>query len=602
MRIRTKIMFSLIATSLISVILLSSAVFYLTHNTLLKTHGQIMQAIASGQKSNVLHVLNAWQDRVNLISGRTKLRTLLSKEITSPSQEHNNQMRKILNDAINSTQAIKYIKICDLEGNSIVAVGTMPEQHKACIDFLELGLGDTNIRKLWMDRNAHLHSLVTGPVRLNGNLVGMILVVLDAKEILNITQNYDGLGETGETLLAARTPDGNARFLTPLRYKDNDGLERTVSKQKLNVPITQALLKREIVMTSSETIDYDDEPIIAATAYIPELDWGLVSKMNRHEALKSVETLFNTILLITLAIFVIVILLGIYFSRLMTMPIINLVDISQKIKDGNRTLRAEILSQDEVGELAASFNNMLDSLDEATNELEEFSYRTSHDLRSPLRSSLGLLKLIDRSTREDDRKMTFEALDLAQKSLTKLDMLVQDILTLTKIKHEDEEAQPIDVEELVKESLDKLSHMAHFERLDIRNDFRFKDKLTTKNNRLTVIVENLISNAIKYQNLEEENSFIKISTYKSEKFFVFSVSDNGLGVPKDLQEKLFTMFQRLHPKTSFGSGLGLYMIKKSATILGGEIIFEDTGQGANFKLFVPITEAKDVAITERKIT
>ncbi len=547
-------------------------------------------------------MLNAWQDRVNLISGRTKLRTLLSKEITSPSQEHNNQMRKILNDAINSTQAIKYIKICDLEGNSIVAVGTMPEQHKACIDFLELGLGDTNIRKLWMDRNAHLHSLVTGPVRLNGNLVGMILVVLDAQEILNITQNYDGLGETGETLLAARTPDGNARFLTPLRYKDNDGLERTVSKQKLNVPITQALLKREIVMTSSETIDYDDEPIIAATAYIPELDWGLVSKMNRHEALKSVETLFNTILLITLAIFVIVILLGIYFSRLMTMPIINLVDISQKIKDGNRTLRAEILSQDEVGELAASFNNMLDSLDVATNELEEFSYRTSHDLRSPLRSSLGLLKLIDRSTREDDRKMTFEALDLAQKSLTKLDMLVQDILTLTKIKHEDEEAQPIDVEELVKESLDKLSHMAHFERLDIRNDFRFKDKLTTKNNRLTVIVENLISNAIKYQNLEEENSFIKISTYKSEKFFVFSVSDNGLGVPKDLQEKLFTMFQRLHPKTSFGSGLGLYMIKKSATILGGEIIFEDTGQGANFKLFVPITEAKDVAITERKIT
>ena len=112
----------------------------------------------------------------------------------------------------------------------------------------------------------------------------------------------------------------------------------------------------------------------------------------------------------------------------------------------------------------------------------------------------------------------------------------------------------------------------------------------TKKNRFTLILENLISNAIKYQDTDKENSFIKISTYGIGAKLALEVEDNGLGIPEDQQDKLFTMFKRFHPKVSFGSGLGMYMVKNSLDILGGEISFKDSGDGSIFKILIPISD------------
>ena len=231
-----------------------------------------------------------------------------------------------------------------------------------------------------------------------------------------------------------------------------------------------------------------------------------------------------------------------------------------------------------------------DSLILANTELEEFAYRTSHDLRSPLVSSIGLLNITEESIRSNNNDMAFESLAHAQKSLQTLEKLVTDILLLTRIKNEEEDETVIDLEFLIASSLDKFKHMDHFERLDVQQDFRFSNTFSTKKSRFTLIVENMISNVIKYQDLEKDNPFIKISTYKEANNFVMEVHDNGLGVPKNQQDNLFKMFKRFHPKTSFGSGLGLYMMKKSAGILGGQIYFEDPGDGSVFKLKIPLTE------------
>ncbi len=94
--------------------------------------------------------------------------------------------------------------------------------------------------------------------------------------------------------------------------------------------------------------------------------------------------------------------------------------------------------------------------------------------------------------------------------------------------------------------------------------------------------------AVKYQDLSKDNSFIKIKTYEDDRDFVLEVRDNGLGVPKKQQDKLFQMFKRFHPRIAFGSGLGLYMMKKSADVLDGRICFSDPGDGAIFRLQVPL--------------
>jgi len=228
-------------------------------------------------------------------------------------------------------------------------------------------------------------------------------------------------------------------------------------------------------------------------------------------------------------------------------------------------------------------------LQQANEELEEFAYRTSHDLRSPLISSISLLGIAESAIQKDNADKALASLGHTKNSLVKLEVLVKDILMLTQVKNVEEEAQEVDLEALLTESLDKLRHMDNFERLEISRDLKFPALLKVKKTRFVLILENLISNAVKYQDTDRETSWVKISTRKSGDDFMLRVQDNGLGVPQDQQQHLFKMFRRFHPRTSFGSGLGLYMMKKSVRILGGDITFQDPGEGSIFEVTIPLT-------------
>jgi signal transduction histidine kinase len=227
---------------------------------------------------------------------------------------------------------------------------------------------------------------------------------------------------------------------------------------------------------------------------------------------------------------------------------------------------------------AVSFANILtqeykvkaQDLEQANDELEEFAYRTSHDLRSPLMSSLGVLSIATKSIKEKDEQKALISITHARKSLNTLQVLIEDILDLTKIKNLDEESSPIDFTAELKKILDNLSNMEGIDDIVISQDLQFQKTLSAKENRLTLIMQNLISNAIKYKDLGKENCFVKISTYEQDGLFVLDVEDNGIGIPEDKQADLFLMFKRFHPQAGYGSGLGLYMIKKSAHILGGK--------------------------------
>ncbi len=230
---------------------------------------------------------------------------------------------------------------------------------------------------------------------------------------------------------------------------------------------------------------------------------------------------------------------------------------------------------------------LIEKLKETNEELEEFAYRTSHDLRSPLVSSIGLLDVAREAIEDRRSELALESLQHTRRSLKKLETLVKDILSLTQTKNSSERAQRIDVEALINESISKLSHMENFERLEMQMDLKFEAPVVLKRGRIALIVENLISNAIKYQDVSEATSFVRIVTRAERGNFVLEVMDNGLGVPPEHRPKLFKMFRRFHSRVAFGSGLGLYLMKKSAEVLGGDLAFEELGKGAKFKLSIP---------------
>ena len=224
-------------------------------------------------------------------------------------------------------------------------------------------------------------------------------------------------------------------------------------------------------------------------------------------------------------------------------------------------------------------------------ELEEFTYRTSHDLRSPLVSSIRLLELSDNYIKDNDKEQAHKAINLATGSLKKLEALIDDILSLAKTKNVKVNIKQVDVSSTIQKALQQIEHMDNYENIKIIQNFEFDTDLITEETRFKVIIENLLSNAVKYYDPEKTEPFIKIHTERKENNLHLTIEDNGLGVPVEKQSELFTMFKRFHPKTSFGSGLGLYMVQKSASILGGDIIFKDTGEGSSFALVIP-TELK----------
>lgn len=287
--------------------------------------------------------------------------------------------------------------------------------------------------------------------------------------------------------------------------------------------------------------------------------------------------------------------LGIVFALMIAIsiarPVKNITQTLSKLARGEDAPIPGRNRGDEVGEMAQAaeeFKNVLQRLEHQTQELEEFAYRTSHDLRSPLVSSIGLLEIAETAIRAKDDAQAMEVITMANSSLKKLEILVKDILELTRTKNMEEQPQSVHIEDVIDAALEKLKHMEYFTRLKIQKECAFTLPITVKKTRLIVIIENMISNAVKYQDLNKEHSYMTLRTYEEDNKCIVEIQDNGLGIPENQQSKLFTMFKRFHPRTAYGSGLGLYMMKKSVDILGGKITFTDTGDGALFKVHIPI--------------
>lgn len=229
-----------------------------------------------------------------------------------------------------------------------------------------------------------------------------------------------------------------------------------------------------------------------------------------------------------------------------------------------------------------------EALVKANSELEEFSYRTSHDLRSPLISSKKLLGIIQEAIKKGEMENAFRYIDIMQNSLGALEDLVSDILNLSRMNHNKTEKTSVLIKDIVDESLKKIAYLKGFDRITFDYDYEYDKPIEISQENLTLVLENLLSNTVKYQDFNKNQSKVLITTSLENRKLNLTITDNGLGIPERFQNKLFTMFKRFHSNTSFGSGLGLYMVKKSVDKMGGSIHYRDTGDGSQFTITLPI--------------
>ncbi len=201
-------------------------------------------------------------------------------------------------------------------------------------------------------------AFITMPVFKDRKFLGVIAAQMDIEQIYKLALDFTGLGETGETVIAIQY-NRSANFIAPTRnnpYAIGKIIEFSSEEAS---PIQQAV---QGISGAGESIDYRNREILAVWNYFPLMRWGIVVKIDTTEALAQVHNLTRWYILMGLIILTGVAIITLFVSRSISQPITKLTNTIELMADGDLAIRAEVKTNDEIGLLANSFNDMLDNL------------------------------------------------------------------------------------------------------------------------------------------------------------------------------------------------------------------------------------------------
>jgi len=218
-------------------------------------------------------------------------------------------------------------------------------------------------------------------------------------------------------------------------------------------------------------------------------------------------------------------------------------------------------------------------------ELDKFVYSVSHDLRAPLCSMLGLVEYSGGETTDPEM---LGYLGILKENIKKLDGFILDILDYSRNARVEVRKEEVNFRKMLEDITGNLKFMGSNNRaVDIQLSINDETLFYSDNYRVGVVFNNLVSNAIRYQDPETKTPTVNIKIDTSHSGASIVVSDNGIGINKEFHEKIFDMFYRVSEK-SVGSGLGLYIVKEAIDTLKGTINFEsEPGKGTTFNIHIP---------------
>ena len=552
-----------------------------------------LESIAAVQEARVTDYLEDALEVADLVSTRGRI----VERLASPETSDPMQARSTLIGAVTGIPSLHSVSLYDTTGTLVTQEGGyIPIESD-----LASHLAGPTVGRVF--DSAELGSLLalTHPVVFEGVTVGFVAIAFEAETLQEISASYTGLGDTGETIIAAAGSGGDAHFLGVLRF-DGDATRRTVGAHESTVPIIDALSGIEGV--KSDAIDYRGKEVFAVTRHIDLAGWGLVAKMDRSEVL---DPLNDRALLIGFGLALAAALnalLALLFARRVGHEVSEIRDAAVAIRGGDRDQRVRTDVHDELAGLAQAFNSMTDELITLTGDLEgrvalrtaelaetndrlrrlieekeTFVATVSHELRTPLTAVLGFIDLLREDSVDPEERQ--ELLEVAARQAGELSDMIEDLLVAARARAGSlrVQSQTVDLSGEVERALEGVDSDRPIDTGGLSGGVL----ATGDPARVRQVVRNLLSNAIRYG-----GAGIHVFTETDGSRATVRVVDDGDGIAEDDRERLFGAYERgVGTDAAIGSiGLGLHISRRLAEMMDGTLEYHNDGTSV-FTLTLP---------------
>lgn len=521
-------------------------------------------------------------------------------------------LREVLQSTLRITTDVQeFLVLADLGGRIVVStVPTHEREYRPRDRFFLEG-----------QKGPHVTAVYPSPVTITPTLtiatplvgpdaapLGVLAAHLNLTRMDRIITGETGLALSGETYLVDRY---NA-MVSSERF-GAERFQRGVHTDGIDAAVSQ-------IDSASVYLNYEGVPVIGAYRWIDELEVALLVEVPRSEAFAPAEAIGRRIVVAGLGLAVLLALGTLILARRIAAPILDITSAAVKVSHGDLHATAPVVTKDETGVLAQTFNEMTERLRKlygdlkneivartkaeeairelnlqleervrrrtaelkATNaELESFAYSVSHDLRAPLRAINGFSDALSEDFGDELNDEAKRYLDRIQHNSARMSELIDALLDLSRVTRHKMEVRDVDltasaatiVRELRAVSPDRAVQFTASTGLVARGDPRL----------LRLAIENLLANAWKFTGLQERPE-ISFQSAQRNGDVVYCVKDNGVGFSMEYAGKLFGAFQRLHSEEEFeGTGIGLATVHRIISRHHGKIWCEaEEGRGAAF--------------------
>lgn len=384
MDIRTKLVFFFVAVSIASMAALGWRLYVLAGGQLREASIDQLTSLARFKADAVDGIVEAWHDRVTLVASRTQLRASLASYNASRDPAEVDRMRRILTDALAASGTLYQLWIHDVEGRPVVAVGPDTDTMAPEPDVVEHEVRSTDSGYAGVAFRDDDGPLVMMHARmvLDGVTIGFLHAVLTTEELEALSVNYEGLGETGETMVVGLDQNDRVRVLHAVR--DAPPFDPSIPRRDPIGDRAGLVLDNETASGRAARgdvgefvdvfSDYRGAPVRAVTRFVEETRWGVVVKIDEAEERQPVVDFRERSVRLGLTLGAYAILVGILLGFRFTQPILGLTKASEDLRAGKLDTRVPVKREDEVGFLAQTFNQMAEELEDKVEQLDEYRF------------------------------------------------------------------------------------------------------------------------------------------------------------------------------------------------------------------------------------